>query len=320
MEKKEILRQIRKASNINGGTLLLYNLIMSGAMFGSQLVLYVLFPEDDGTAYAWVLAALNMIQVFVLFGLSFFVRGVAGRSLVSFRFQPPSVSLNKVCKYVIIVLALSFLSGYISNIILDAIQSAGIEMTDIVPDTSTDFLFFINMLASVMFAPLFEEMLFRGAFSGNVSRFGGMSMALAVGISFGIWHENVFQLIYASIIGVLLCWLAMKTESIYPSIIVHFIFNGSAYPAMILYAADTGYGDAAYIFSILFEIIIIIAGLIMLLSTLILDKQDLSLKNPDDEDSGISEGSKFAAYFTAPLTILAVLVNTVFMVINASGY
>jgi membrane protease YdiL (CAAX protease family) len=318
MEKKDILRQIRKASNINGGTLLLFNIIMYAVMIGSQLAYYILFPEEDEEVYAVLTAALNVFQAALMFGLAFFVRVVAGRGLVSFGFRPPSVSLNKVCKYVIIVLAISFVSGHISDFIIEAIQSAGVEMTDLVPDTSTDFLFGLDIVSTVILAPLFEEVLFRGAFTGNTARFGGISMALAVGISFGIWHENVFQLIYASIIGVLLCWLTQKTGSIYPAIVVHFIFNGLTVPAMILYSADTGYSDAAYILSILFEVAVIIAGLIMFISTLIIDKNDLSVKNPDDVLSGVSEGEKFFAYFTAPLTVLAVVVNILLMAGNAA--
>ncbi|MDR0992177.1 MAG: CPBP family intramembrane metalloprotease [Ruminococcus sp.] len=317
MEKKEIIRQIRRASNINGGALLLFTAIIYGGLIGSNFVFFMIFPDGNESAYAVLTAALNVFQVAVLFGLAFFIRAAAGKSLVNFGFERPAVPGVKVVKYVVITLSLSYISGYASEFILGMVQSAGIEMSDLIPDTSTTFLLVVNLCASVLFAPLFEELLFRGALTGNVSRFGGMSMALAVGISFGFWHENVFQLIYASFIGVLLCWLTMKTGSIYPAIAVHFIFNGGTAPAQLLDLVDTSLADTAYTLYILFEVVVIIAGLIILFSTLLIDKKELSIKN--DNYPEISEGTKFFAYFTAPLTVLAIAANIVFMVMNARG-
>jgi membrane protease YdiL (CAAX protease family) len=317
MEKKEIIRQIRKASNINGGALLLFTAILYAGVIGAEVVFVMIFPDGNESAYAVLTAALNVFQVAVLFGLAFFIRAVAGKSLVSFSLNRPTVSGGKVVKYIIIVLSLSFISGYASDFIIGLVQSAGIEMSDLIPDTSTTFLLIVNMCASVLFAPVFEELLFRGALTGNVSRFGGMSMALAVGISFGFWHENVFQLIYASFIGVLLCWLTMKTGSIYPAMAVHFIFNGGTAPAQLLDFVDTSLGDTAYMIYILFEVVVIIAGLILLFSTLLIDKKELSIKNDDYPE--ISEGTKFFAYFSAPLTVIAIAANIVFMITNAMG-
>jgi membrane protease YdiL (CAAX protease family) len=319
MERKEIVRQIRKASNINSASLLLFTVFMYGGMIAAEIVLYILFPESGDETNTFILTLFSFIQAALLFVLSLFVKGVAGKSIVSFGFNRPTIPEMKVVKYVVIVLSLSFLSSYASNFILEAIQSFGVEMNDIVPDTSTDFLFLLNIANTIFLAPVFEELLFRGAMTGNVARFGGFSMAAAVGICFGLWHENVFQLIYAAIIGVMLCWLTMKTGSIYPAIAVHFIFNGADAPMLLLYLFDTGYADAAYIFYILFVIVIIIAGLILLISTLVLDKKELSLKNENDEYSDITEGQKFAAYFTAPVTILVVLVNIFLIILNASG-
>ena len=112
------------------------------------------------------------------------------------------------------------------------------EMKDIM--STSEGYFVICMLA-----PLMEEIVFRGAiiraltvwFSkrwGNTPALNEISKAewTAIFISaviFGIAHFNPAQIPYALIVGVLLGWIFVKTGSIVPGFLIHWINNSAAY-------------------------------------------------------------------------------------------
>lgn len=105
---------------------------------------------------------------------------------------------------------------------------------------STEGYFVICMLA-----PLAEEIIFRGAIisalmkwfagrSGNEATWGSLTKGewIAVGCStvlFAVGHVNPAQIPHALIFGILLGWLFVKTGSIVPGLLVHWINNTVAY-------------------------------------------------------------------------------------------
>ncbi len=109
------------------------------------------------------------------------------------------------------------------------------------PNTMQDF--FVSMMrhplgiiATVILAPLVEELLFRGAIQGHLLRKWG-SPALAIFISsliFGMIHGNPAQIPFAFVIGVALGWVYYMTGSLVPGILMHFINNGTAVVAFWL--------------------------------------------------------------------------------------
>jgi membrane protease YdiL (CAAX protease family) len=320
MERNEILREIRRASNINGGALLLYTAIMFGSNIGLSVLLGLFDPEGTGAFYEYAVTALNLINIAAMVGGAFLIKKIASKKAdISLSINRPKLPLAEVIKYMVIVLGVSYLFGYVSDFILSFIESAGITMSDIESDTSTPILYIVNIIGMAIFAPLFEELLFRGGLTGNVSRFGGFSMALAVGLSFGLWHENIYQFFYTAAMGTALCWLTMKTGSIFPAIITHFLFNVDTLPVMLLDLIDTELADTAYVLFLIFEFVMLIAAVILLISTLIIDKKQLSTKKPESEYASAVEFEKFFTYFSAPLTVIVVVWNILMTVINAAG-
>ncbi len=82
-------------------------------------------------------------------------------------------------------------------------------------------------LAVVIMAPLFEEILFRGWIFDQLQR--KLSVGLAVvlsGLLFGLFHLNIFQGTFASILGIVLGLSLLWTNSIWIPIIIHLVNNG----------------------------------------------------------------------------------------------
>ena len=85
-------------------------------------------------------------------------------------------------------------------------------------------------LATVIVAPLAEEIFFRGFISAGLVRPFGMSGAMvASGVLFGAFHisdvDTAGLIIPFGLIGVLFAWVYYRTGSLWPAVATHLLFN-----------------------------------------------------------------------------------------------
>lgn len=84
----------------------------------------------------------------------------------------------------------------------------------------------ISIITICILAPIIEEMLFRGillrSFMCNYSTFNAI---LFSSLLFAVIHFNIYQIIGAYIGGTFLGWLYVVTQSLWPSIFAHALFN-----------------------------------------------------------------------------------------------
>lgn len=90
---------------------------------------------------------------------------------------------------------------------------------------------------SLLFVPMYEELLFRGLILKFFEKnYGAIKAIVFVSILFGLWHlKNIFWLDFnqlirqigftALIFGPITCWVTIKTRSVWPSVIIHYINN-----------------------------------------------------------------------------------------------
>ncbi len=79
-------------------------------------------------------------------------------------------------------------------------------------------------------APLIEEMLFRGIIlRGFLACYSSHTAILLSAILFALAHLNIYQIPVAFILGVFSAWLFVRTQSLWPSIIAHAIYNSGAF-------------------------------------------------------------------------------------------
>jgi len=84
----------------------------------------------------------------------------------------------------------------------------------------------IAIIATVLMAPIVEEVIFRGLIYARLKR--GMPIAFAAVISsviFGLMHGNLIWGSYAFVLGLVLVWTFERFKSITANILVHFSFN-----------------------------------------------------------------------------------------------
>ena len=91
----------------------------------------------------------------------------------------------------------------------------------------------LAFVALVIFAPVFEEILFRGWLFGHLKNTTGKKLAIILtSIIFGIAHGQWNVGINVFCLSIILCCLRDLTDSIYASILLHMIKNGVAFYLM----------------------------------------------------------------------------------------
>ena len=100
-------------------------------------------------------------------------------------------------------------------------------------------LIFRLLLIGVL-VPIVEELCFRGVILNRLAAWTPKWVAVVVsGILFGIIHMNLFQGLYAGVVGILLGWAYIRTRNLWVPIIGHIAFN-SINLLLIEYLEATG--------------------------------------------------------------------------------
>lgn len=86
----------------------------------------------------------------------------------------------------------------------------------------------LGLVLAALFAPLIEEILFRGMlFSAFSARYGyGYGIVLS-SLVFAVIHLNPLQMLTGIILGPYLCWMYKRLNSIYPGMVLHALHNAT---------------------------------------------------------------------------------------------
>lgn len=119
--------------------------------------------------------------------------------------------------------------------------------------------FVLTFLTVGILVPMFEELLMRGLVFNELRRNINLKVAIILqALIFGIYHGNMLQFIYASILGLFLGLAYVWTDSLWAPIIIHILFNSSS---MILSRLAVNVNIIVYI---LIGIILFGTGLVIL--------------------------------------------------------
>jgi membrane protease YdiL (CAAX protease family) len=94
--------------------------------------------------------------------------------------------------------------------------------------------FAANIVLFAVVAPIVEELTFRGLGQSLLAFLGRWPSILLIGLAFGLAHGLVEALLVLVPFGIALAWLRSRTDSVYPGMVVHALFNGVALAAAVL--------------------------------------------------------------------------------------
>ncbi|MGG7144504.1 CPBP family intramembrane glutamic endopeptidase [Clostridium nigeriense] len=183
------------------------------------------------------------------------------------------VKANRFNIFFAIILGIScwlFNSGVLSLVEEAGFFSSQFEyMNDILAPISQGSIL-ISMLTVGIVAPIAEEFLFRGVIYNTLKKKISIKWTIIIqAILFGVFHGNLVQGTYATLLGLVFGYVTYKTKSLWPAIIMHMVNNLTANIASFML------GD--YIGGTLLYIIFTVVGTIgMALLILLIRKSNIN--------------------------------------------
>lgn len=180
--------------------------------------------EVDNPLYKWSTAIGGAVQYAVMLTIAWAIARHLHRDLLGLQ-RPPA--WGRAAGLVVAALLTVWVAGGILGRFLKAGEEQGL-----VPDSwdsSHAAPFVANFVVVALVAPVCEEFLFRGIGYGLVSAVANPWPAIVItGLAFGLAHGLVEALPVLALFGFILAWLRWKTGSIYPGMLLHALFNGTA--------------------------------------------------------------------------------------------
>lgn len=228
--------------------------------FALTVVLAIIFPELAENEDLLIMPCLFFILIFFAWAL----RGTHGLGNDFSKIFERDNRREILYVFLINILFAFIVVAFISS--FDAFYSflypENIPMLDFTPEYVDPFTFILDAIASIIFAPVLEELVFRGVLFNRLKiRTGVIAAMLISSAIFAIGHE-FGGIISAFLFGMCMCVIYLKTDNILMSMSIHFINN---LVAVILEAGNLD----AFLFQMPFVpitlIVSIISGLLIIL-------------------------------------------------------
>ncbi len=101
----------------------------------------------------------------------------------------------------------------------------------------------LNLFVVVLVAPIMEELIFRFFLYKKLACFGGKVYVFFSAVLFAAFHVNIYQMLYAFVLGVVMAVITYQTGTIRHSILLHICINflgGGGTPLILHYAGELG--------------------------------------------------------------------------------
>ena len=83
-----------------------------------------------------------------------------------------------------------------------------------------------NMITLAIFPAIVEEFAFRKVIFGVLRKYGFPLAAIFSSLCFGLMHQNMIQIMFATVLGLIMCYVYEHTGKLYYCMLLHFMNNG----------------------------------------------------------------------------------------------
>lgn len=171
-----------------------------------------------------------VIQIIILFCISIFIFSFLTKNKIkdTFKFYGyKKISLKAILISVGIGIIVYFLNIFVAtffNVLLALFGYNSVSSSTTI-SSYPFWLFLINVFITAVLPGICEETAHRGMLLKGLSGHGQTRALIISSLLFGFMHMNIEQFFYATLIGLLVGYIAIICDSIYPAIIVHFMNN-----------------------------------------------------------------------------------------------
>ncbi len=264
-QKKKERNDIKTIGKNCGIGALLYIVITYGISFFAALSAEI-FPSfnaifNDRTATF----AFNSVTSILALGLPFFIIFLIlkKKKLVdTLPYEKPD-NLKASAYLTLLSIPVMVFSSIFVNYISAIVQAIlGVEFNSNIENTKiSGVLGILTVCISFAIVPaLIEEFVVRGVTMQPLRKYGDKFAILVSAFFFSVLHGNMFQIPYTFVGGLVLGYLAIKTKSLWPPMILHFVNN--FYSAIVLIVTDNFSDQAGNYVAYAIWILFVVFGIV----------------------------------------------------------
>jgi membrane protease YdiL (CAAX protease family) len=190
----------------------------------------------DDLAYQWTSSIGVVVQFAIMLGILLLIGiHLPKRELFALR-RPASwgraLGLALACLVSIYVVAFAYSAVLSVFGDFDATEEQGLVPKEWDPSRAAPFIAFF--LSVTILAPIVEELTYRGMGVSLFLPYGTTLAIVGTGVLFGVTHGLLIGLPVLAFFGIVVAWLRVRTDSVYPGMLMHGTFNGIALLAAVL--------------------------------------------------------------------------------------
>lgn len=290
-----------------------------GMMIGSAILMYVLLQNIFSVALAvfgfekiylsdsTVQFAVDTVMTLIIMLVPFsFVGMLISRRMNIHYLCPTNPPKDKKTVILCVFAGLGMcMVGNIATSILSTVAMAGgheFTMPDInYPQGISGFV--LSVIRVALMAAVTEELCFRGTTLQSLRRYGNLFAVLMSAMVFGIMHGNLVQAPFAFIAGIGLGYICVITNSIWPSMIVHFLNNFISVVAVYMLEKEGTNENAV---NLLYSLVLYGLIAVGIPCCIILFKKYRYIFS-EKSATACTSGQKFLSFISAPAMIIAII-------------
>ena len=180
----------------------------------------------------------TLVEYLFLLGFAYIPIYLMIRKLPKNEEKPVELSGKDLVVGTIMAMGLGYLcnlAGIVINMLISLVSGASVwdmnPVTEMLEEITPSLL-----LYACIIGPFMEEVMCRGFLLKRARVFGDWTAVVFTAVIFGLMHGNIAQFLYATVIGLVLGYVAVKTNGIRYTVLIHMIINSYN---MILAWADT---------------------------------------------------------------------------------
>lgn len=264
-QRKKELKEIKTIGKSCGIGALLYLVIAYGTTFVISILTMILPSLNVVFVDKTAMFAFDSILSIVGLGLPFFlVLLILKRKKLAkpLPYEKPENSTAAVFLTLLSIPVMVFSSIFVNYISAIVQAILGVEFNSNIENTKiTGVTGVLAVCISIAVVPaVIEEFVVRGVTMQPLRKYGDKFAILVSALFFSVLHGNMLQIPYTFVGGLILGYLAVKTKSLWPPMILHFVNN--FYSAIVLIVSDNFNDKAGNFVTYVFWFLFIVIGII----------------------------------------------------------
>lgn len=299
LKEFEYKQKLKKDMNKAGGFLLTNHIVMYIIAYALIIGLSIFNTKEMSSSLLMLENGLISIMAFFLCGV-IYCAICRIRLTEIIRFEKNKISL--LVPLCLMALSIAMVSNFFSQAVMGIFDMFGVDASSDVDFSYNGVYDILIFYISVAIVPaLVEEFAFRGIVLGVLRKHSDSLAILVSSVMFGLMHGNFMQIPFAVVVGLILGYITVKTNSMLPGIIVHFLNNAISVTFSLLSENKNISTELINLIYVLIMLVVMISGII---SFYVLVKKHKGLFKLGSQDNIIPFKSKVKIFVTSPTMII----------------